>query len=57
MNLELHVTHSNYLVLRYIHNSTYTEILFQEFNSLVGMEQTTKWGKKLRVKQILLLTN
>jgi hypothetical protein len=47
MNLELHVTHSNYPVLRYIHNSTYTEILFQKFNSLVGMEQTTKWGKKL----------
>lgn len=53
MNLELHVTHSNYLVLRYIHNSTYTEILPQGFNSLVGMENTTKWGKK----QMLLLTN
>jgi hypothetical protein len=46
-NLELHVTCLKYPVLGDIHNSTYTETPVQEFNSHVGMEQTTKWGKKL----------
>jgi hypothetical protein len=45
--LELHVTCSKYPVLGDIHNSTYTEIPVQKFNSHIGMEQTTKWGKKL----------
>jgi hypothetical protein len=46
-NLELHFTCSDYPVRRDTHNFTYTEILCQELNSPVGMEQTTKWGKKL----------